>query len=113
MYSDVPKIDSGGILQSSGNLNCKAANGTNPVDYIYWNTAQAPTGTYEVKVWENANCGDTVPVTFKLSVTVRSSSGTPTQVINVSNTPGPNKQVYLTTFTVDPTATRRAVTATL
>ncbi len=101
VYADVPKIDSGGTLFRSNNLGCKTPNGTNPDDYIYWNSAQAPVGTYEVKVWQNANCGDTVPVSFVLTVAVRDSAGAAKQIINVTNVPGPNKQVYLTTFTVD------------
>ncbi len=96
VYTDNPRIDSGGILSRSDNLNCKTLNGVSPLDYIYWNAPRPPAGTYEVKVFENGNCGDSVPVTFTLNVNVSGQ-----QVLNVSAAPGPNKQVYLLTFTVD------------
>lgn len=96
VYTDNPRIDSGGILQQSANLNCKNTTGTNPQDYIYWNTQRPPAGTYEIKVFQNSTCDDITEVNFTLNVSVAGK-----EVINVSNTGRPDKQVFLITFTVD------------
>ncbi len=108
LYTDVPRIDSGGILTQTANLDCKTTTATNPQDYSYWNTPTPPTGTYEVRVWQNGNCNDTAPVSFTLTVSVRPTVGAqPVQVFTATDTPGAAKQSYLHTFTVnsDGTAT--------
>lgn len=108
LYTDVPRIDSGGILTQTANLDCKTTTAANPQDYAYWNTSTPPSGTYEVRVWENGDCNDTAPVSFTLTVSVRSAVGASSvQVFSANDTPGANKQSYLHTFTVnsDGTAT--------
>lgn len=94
VYDDVPRSNSGGVLERNGNVNC-ASTTTSPVSYIYWPTDRLPAGTYEVEVWYQADCGDTTPVTFNLTVRVNN------QVV-VSQTAQPIKgQIYLTSFTVN------------
>ncbi|MHB8625657.1 MAG: pre-peptidase C-terminal domain-containing protein [Aggregatilineales bacterium] len=102
LYADVPRIDSGGILTQTANLACKTTTATNPQDYSYWNTPTAPAGTYEVRVWENSNCNDTAPVSFTLKVSVRATVGAPAkEILTATDSPGANKQSFLTTFTVN------------
>jgi len=100
VYTDVPSIDGGGRFVRSDNLACRTTT-TTPQDYIYWNSATPPVGTYEVKVWENGNCADTTDVTYTLTINVRNAAGAITKVIDYSGTPAASRQVYLTTFTVD------------
>lgn len=101
LYTDVPRIDSGGILAQTPNLDCKTTTAT-PQDYSYWNTPTPPVGTYEVRVWENSDCNDSTPFNFTLTVSVRATAGAqPVQVFTVTDAPGPNKQSYLHTFTVN------------
>ncbi len=94
VFDDVPRSNSGGVLERNGNVNC-ANTTTSPVSYIYWPTDRLPAGTYEVEVWYQADCNDTTPVTFNLTVRVNN------QVV-VSQTAQPIRgQIYLTSFTVD------------
>ena len=104
LFTDTPTIDSGGSLVQTSNLLCKQVTGTKSQDYAYWNTPTPPAGTYEVRVFEDSNCNDTVDTTFTLTINVRATATSAAQqVINVSNAPGANKQAFLTTFTVDNT----------
>ena len=96
LYTDVPRIDSGGVLFRTANLNCQNTSVT-PQDYAYWTTQRPPAGTYEVKVFQQSNCNDTAPTTFSLKVTVAGQS-----VIEINDQPpGPDRVVFLTSFTVD------------
>ncbi len=93
MYDDVPRSNSGGVLERNGNVNCTSTT-TSPVSYIYWPTDRLPAGTYEVEVWYQADCSDTTPVTFNL----RSGSTTCQRPPDAQPIKG---QIYLTSFTVN------------
>jgi hypothetical protein len=95
LYTDRPRIDSGGILSKTGNLNCPANASTTPETYAYWNTARPPAGVYEVKIWQNSACNDTAPTTVTFTMTIGGTTFAPI----VFNPPG-DRQIYLTTFTV-------------
>ena len=104
LFTDTPNIDSGGVLAQTSNLLCKQATGTKSQDYAYWNTPTPPAGTYEVRVFEDSTCNDTVDTSFTLTINVRATATSAAQqVINLSNAPGANKQAFLTTFTIDNT----------
>lgn len=94
VYDDIPRGNSGGVLELNGNVNC-ADTTTSPVSYIYWPPDRLPPGTYEVEVWYQNSCGDPAPVTFNLTVRVNDQL-----IIAQTAQPIPG-QVYLTNFTVD------------
>ena len=67
VYTDSPTVQSGGRLETTGNLNCTPVDEV-PVFYIYWPPGQLRIGTYEVEVWHVSECDDTRPATFSLFV---------------------------------------------
>ena len=98
VFDDAPRINSGGILQSSGNVNCtgNVDGGVRPVSYIYWPPGLQRPGTYEVEVWYQNDCSDTRPVEFTLTIVVNE------RVIFVDRQlPLPNQR-YVTNFTIEP-----------
>ncbi|MCB9435824.1 MAG: PPC domain-containing protein [Anaerolineales bacterium] len=105
VFDDVPTIGSGGILDQNfvGNRGCVTSTLESPTYYIYWPTNRvAPTGTYEVEVWFQNDCGDTSPVNFGLSVVVNDqllTTGSNTTTATATATAIGNR--YMTTFTLD------------
>lgn len=70
VFDDAPTIRSGGLLASSGNVNCTATT-TSPVSYVYWPLTVTPRGgSYEIDVWFQNECADASPVQANLYVTV-------------------------------------------
>ncbi len=94
VYDDIPIIQSGGILESAGNIGCQETT-TSPVSYIYWPVNRLLPGTYEVEVWYQNTCGDNTPVNFGLAVEVQGQT-----VFNTSQPASPNSH-YMITFTVN------------
>jgi len=104
LYTDIPKTNSGGALSKTANFGCptnataiaNAQSGATPQDFAYWSSAKPPTGTYEVRVWQESDCGDVTVTSYNLTINVKGQ-----QVAQISNqNPGPNKQSFLTTFTI-------------
>lgn len=94
VYDDIPIIQSGGVLESAGNVGCTDTT-TSPVSYIYWPTGRLQPGVYEIEVWYQNTCDDTSPVNFGLSVNVSQQT-----VINTTQPASPNSR-YMITFTVE------------
>jgi uncharacterized protein YfaP (DUF2135 family) len=69
VFDDNRTVASGGILQSTGNINCTVSATTPPAYYTYWPVARP--GSYEVDVWYQSTCNDNTPVTANLYITVR------------------------------------------
>ncbi|HEX3054477.1 MAG TPA: PPC domain-containing protein [Aggregatilineaceae bacterium] len=99
VYDDEPSIRSGGVLYADGNVGCQNTT-TSPVSYIYWPPNRLDPGIYEVEVWYQAQCEDTAPVNFALSVTVNNQT-----VINSTPLPINFGARYLVTFEVAPDGT--------
>jgi uncharacterized protein YfaP (DUF2135 family) len=95
VYDDVAQIRSGGQLAAAGNVNCAVPDGT-PFSYIYWPENVTPrAGSYEVEVWFQSDCGDTVtPVRFNLYITYNGQ-----EIFTDSAAPQLNER-YLTSFTI-------------
>ncbi len=98
VYDDIPIIQSGGVLESAGNVGCTDTTSA-PVSYIYWPLGRLQPGVYEIEVWYQNTCDDTRPVNFGLSVNVSQQT-----VINTSQPASPNSR-YMITFTVEPDGT--------
>lgn len=100
VYDDVPQIRSGGQLVAAGNVGCTVSEGT-PFSYIYWPATSAPRpGSYEVEVWFQNDCGNTVdPVNFQLYVTLNGQ-----EIFTDAGTPQLGER-YLTSFTIAPDGT--------
>jgi hypothetical protein len=95
VFSDNRVPDNSGILDRLGNFKCQNTT-TTPLTYAYWPTNIRIPGTYEVGVWLQDLCNETVLPTYTLTVSVGGK-----QVINVSDRPDRGGAHYLTTFTVD------------
>lgn len=93
VYDDIPTVQSGGVLELAGNVNCVDTT-TTPVSYIYWPPNRLLPGVYEVEVWYQNNCNDTTPVNFGLSVVVQGQT-----VVNTSQPASLNSR-YMITFTI-------------
>jgi hypothetical protein len=101
VFDDIPTIRSGGTLAAQGNVNCRVSEGT-PFSYIYWPLEVIPrSGSYEVEVWYQNDCGDTTPVSFNLSIAVNGQ-----EVFSDTASPLPNDR-YLTSFTINVDGTAR------
>jgi hypothetical protein len=97
LFSDVRSIPGGGQLERIDNLNCQ--NSTNaPLTYAYWPLDQLLPGTYEVQVWLNNSCNVTTLPSYTLTASVRGK-----EVIRQTGAPDPNKNIFVTTFTIDST----------
>ena len=70
VFDDEPFINSGGILEVGGNVNCTVAETARPVSYIYWPSGFLRPGTYEIEVWFQDDCDDPNPVEFSLNIAV-------------------------------------------
>jgi hypothetical protein len=95
LFSDNRQIASGGILAQQDNLNCENTT-TSPATYAYWPIDQLPAGTYEVQIWMNNQCNETIPPNFTLAVSVRGQ-----EVLRVSDRADANRNLFVTSFTVD------------
>ncbi len=102
VYDDSPFINSGGILQEDGNVNCIFDDTSGPLSYIYWPNGFQRPGTYEVEVWYQNNCNDPTPVNFTLTIVVND------QVVFVDRQAPLVNQRYVTNFTIEPSGTARA-----
>jgi uncharacterized protein YfaP (DUF2135 family) len=69
VYDDVRRVQSGGVLAATGNINCTVSEGE-PAYYIYWPEGFKRLGRYEINVWYQSECEDTRPVVFQLYVVV-------------------------------------------
>lgn len=97
VFDDVPVINSGGILEEDGNVNCVADEQPTPVSYIYWPTGRIRPGTYEVDVWYQNACADNPPVVeFTLAIEVAGETIAVERQIPLVD------QHYVTNFTIDP-----------
>lgn len=97
VFDDVPFINSGGILQEDGNVNCVPADTITPVSYVYWPAGRIRPGTYEVEVWYQNACLDVPPpVEFTLVIEVAG------QTILVDRQVPLLDQRYITNFTIEP-----------
>lgn len=97
VFDDVPLINSGGILQEDGNVNCVPAETISPVSYVYWPIGRIRPGTYEVEVWYQNACVDAPPVVeFTLVIEIAGEVITVDRQIPLVN------QKYVTNFTIDP-----------
>lgn len=96
VFDDVTFINSGGILQENGNVNCTSDGSDSPVSYIYWPAGRLRPGTYEVEVWYQNACNDTRPVEFILTAEVAGET-----IIVERQAPLPDQR-YITNFTIDP-----------
>lgn len=63
---DARRVESGGVYEIDANTGCRMT-ATPPVEHVYW-PAPAPSGSYEVVVWNRAACGSTGPATFELVI---------------------------------------------
>lgn len=97
VFDDNPFTASGGILHSTGNVNCVPAASGAPVSYIYWPPGRLRPGTYEVEVWyQNACAAAPPPVDFALLVEVGG-----VVVADARQFPLPGQR-YVSNFTVQP-----------
>lgn len=97
VFDDVPFINSGGILELGGNVNCIPAETITPVSYVYWPTGRIRPGTYEVEVWYQNGCADLpLPVEFTLVLEVAG------ETVFVERQAPLVDQRYVTNFTIDP-----------
>ena len=104
VYDDVPQIRSGGQLAAAGNVGCSVSDGT-PFSYIYWPENAPPRpGSYEVEVWFQSDCGNTVaPVRANLYINYNGQ-----EIFSQSNiTPQLNER-FLTSFTIAADGTAQA-----
>lgn len=95
VFDDRPRINSGGILASNGNVNCQQSEGA-PVSYIYWPTGTLRPGTYETEVWYQSTCNDPTPVEFTLTVIVDGEV-----LLQEIRQPLPNQR-FVVSFTIEP-----------
>ncbi len=95
VFSDNRVPDNSGILDRLGNFKCQSTT-TTPLTYAYWPTNIRISGTYEIGVWLQDLCNETVLPTYTLTVSVGGK-----QVINVSDRPDRGGAHYLTTLTID------------
>ena len=103
VFDDVVSINSGGILQENGNVNCVPAETTTPVSYIYWPTGRIRPGTYEIEVWYQNACSDNpLPVEFTLALEVAGQTVLVERQIPLVN------QRFVTNFTIDPSGSVEA-----
>lgn len=58
---------SGGHLDLDANAGCSGQMGVN-AEHVFWQTGQAPAGTYQVRVAHYRNCRGTQPVDYTLTV---------------------------------------------
>jgi hypothetical protein len=103
VFDDVPFINSGGILEANGNVNCVPAETLSPASYIYWPTGRIRPGTYEIEVWYQNACVDVPPpVEFTLVLEVAG------ETIIVERQLPLVDQRYVTNFTIDPSGSVEA-----
>lgn len=102
VFDDNPFSVSGGILQLAGNVNCVPAASGAPVSYIYWPPGRMRPGTYEVEVWYQNTCDDTLPADFTLLVEVGG-----VVVADARQFPLPGQR-YVTNFTIQPSGAAAA-----
>jgi hypothetical protein len=103
VFDDVPFINSGGILEAGGNVNCVPAETVTPVSYVYWPTGRIRPGTYEVEVWYQNGCVDfPPPVEFTLVLEVAG------ETVIVERQAPLVDQRYVTNFTIDPSGSVEA-----
>ncbi|MCC7206035.1 MAG: PPC domain-containing protein, partial [Anaerolineae bacterium] len=95
LFSDNRTLASGGILAQQDNLNCENTT-TSPATYAYWPIDRLPAGTYEIQIWMNNQCNEAIPPNFTLAVSVRGQ-----EVLRVSDRADANRNLYVTSFTVD------------
>lgn len=94
VYDDVPRVQSGGVLEATGNINCTPTTGDTPFYFIYWPEGLLRQGTYEVEVWYQSECGDATPVTLQLYTVVNG------QLLSTETYGIQWNERYLTNFTV-------------
>lgn len=92
IYYDATNSPSGGELDVDANAYCEAPLSTSPVENIFWDFGEAPTGTYEVGVVYSLECQGEGPVEWSATVTVDGSTET------YSGTISPGEFVTITTF---------------
>lgn len=92
VYDDERRIQSGGELIETGNINCTASE--LPVYYIYWPPGFLRIGSYEIEVWYQSECDAPGPVQFNLFIVVNGQ-----QVFSENATIQFNER-YLTSFSV-------------
>lgn len=95
VFDDKPFINSGGLLQENGNVNCVPAASGTPVSYTYWPFGRLRPGTYEIEVWFQNTCNDSSPVEFTLTAVVGD------EVIIVERRAPLLDQRFVTNFTID------------
>jgi hypothetical protein len=98
LFSDTPNLPSGGTLARQDNFNCQNQTAA-PATYMYYPTdLPLPPGTFEVQVWLNSQCNDTVLPQFTLIVNVRGE-----ELINVVNRPdlSEDRDHYVVSFTIN------------
>lgn len=95
LFSDNRQLPSGALLFQQDNLNCQNTT-TTPITYAYWPLDTLPVGTYEVQVWMNNQCNEPIPPNMTLIVSVRGQ-----EIIRYTDRPDVNRNLYVTSFTVD------------
>lgn len=100
VFDDAPRIQSGGELVETGNINCTISEV--PVYYIYWPQGFLRIGSYEVEVWYQNECSDTRPVTFNLFIVVQGQT-----LYSDTGTIRFNER-YLTSFSINQDGTARS-----
>jgi len=96
LYSDRTASDIGGKLTALGNFKCQNTT-LSPATYAYWPSSTRITpGTYEIKIFRDNLCGETLPPNLTLKVTVNGK-----EVINQVTGSPTDGEAFLTSFTVD------------